>query len=51
MYMNNLFRFSLVIVAMSMASLWSTYTHSSLESTLFRLTRQNGHDRDLVRLQ
>lgn len=51
MYMKSLLRFSLVTVAISTTSLLSVYTHRSPEFTLFKLSRQNGHDWDLVRLQ
>ena len=51
MYMKSLLRFSLVTVAMSTTSLLSVNTQRSPEFTLFRLSRQNGHDCDIVRLQ
>jgi len=51
MYMKSLLRFSLVTVAMSTTSLPSVNTQRSPEFTLFRLSRQKGHDCDLVLLQ
>lgn len=51
MYMKTLLRFSLVTVAISTTSLLSVNTQRSPEFTLFRLSRQNGHDCDIVRLQ
>ena len=50
MYMNSLFKFSLVIAERSAISLLLVYTHRSPEFTLFRLSLQNGHDCDLARL-
>ncbi|GKV45835.1 hypothetical protein SLEP1_g52874 [Rubroshorea leprosula] len=38
-------------MAMSTISLLSVYTQRSPELTLFRLSRQKGHDCDLVRLK
>lgn len=51
MYRNSRLRFSLVTVAESIISLLSIYTQRSHEFTLFKLSRQKGHDCDLVRLQ
>lgn len=50
-YIKSLLRFSLVTVAISTASLLSVNTQRSPEFTRFRLSRQNGHDCDIVRLQ
>lgn len=49
-YRNSLLRFSLDTVAMSTTSLLSVYTQRSQEFTRLRLSRQKGHDCDLVRL-
>ena len=49
-YIKNLSSLSFINVSMSKTSEWSTYTHKSLEFTCFKLTRQKGHDKDLVRL-
>ena len=51
MYMKSLLRFSLVTVSMSTTSLLSVNTQRSPEFTLLRLSRQKGHDWDLVLLQ
>jgi hypothetical protein len=51
MYINSLFKFSLLIEARSSISLLLMYIQRSPEFTLFRLSLQKGQDSDLACLR